>query len=89
MRDVRKFGKVILLLPGERHPRLELLGEDALAVSGDLLFKATRKRKATVKALTSLIEPILITFMGVIVGGVVLSVFLPILDVIGQLGGNG
>ena len=45
--------------------------------------------KAAIKALTSLIEPILITFMGVIVGGVVLSVFLPILDVIGQLGGNG
>jgi type IV pilus assembly protein PilC len=44
--------------------------------------------KAAIKALTSLIEPILITFMGVIVGGVVLSVFLPILDVIGKLGGN-
>lgn len=50
MRDVRKFGKVILLSPGERHPRLELLGEDALAVSGELLFRATRGRKATVKA---------------------------------------
>jgi type IV pilus assembly protein PilC len=44
--------------------------------------------KAAIKSLTSLIEPILITFMGVIVGGVVLSVFLPILDVIGKLGGN-
>ena len=43
--------------------------------------------KASIKALTSLIEPILITFMGVIVGGVVLSVFLPILDVVGALGG--
>jgi type IV pilus assembly protein PilC len=45
--------------------------------------------KAAIKALTSLIEPILITFMGVIVGGVVLSVFLPILDVVGALGGGG
>jgi len=44
--------------------------------------------KASIKALTSLIEPILISFMGVIVGGVVLSVFLPILDVVGKLGGN-
>lgn len=44
--------------------------------------------KASIKALTSLIEPILITFMGVIVGGVVLSVFLPILDVVGKLGGG-
>jgi type IV pilus assembly protein PilC len=44
--------------------------------------------KAAIKGLTSLIEPILITFMGVIVGGVVLSVFLPILDVVGKLSGE-
>ena len=44
--------------------------------------------KAAIKSLTSLIEPILITFMGVIVGGVVLSVFLPILDVVGKLSGQ-
>lgn len=43
--------------------------------------------KASVKALTSLIEPLLISFMGVIVGGVVLAVFLPILDVVGKIGG--
>lgn len=42
--------------------------------------------KAAVKALTSLIEPLLITFMGVVVGGVVLAVFLPILDIVGKLG---
>lgn len=41
--------------------------------------------KATVKSLTSMIEPILISVMGVMVGGVVLSVFLPILDVVGNL----
>ena len=41
--------------------------------------------KATVKSLTSLIEPILICFMGGIVGTVILSVFLPILNVIGAL----
>ena len=45
--------------------------------------------KAAVKSLTSLIEPLLITVMGVVVGGVVLAVFLPILDVVGKLGGNG
>jgi type IV pilus assembly protein PilC len=44
--------------------------------------------KAAIKSLTSLIEPLLISFMGVIVGGVVLSVFLPILDVVGKLSGN-
>jgi len=42
--------------------------------------------KAAVKSLTSLIEPILISVMGVIVGGVVMSVFLPILEVVGKLG---
>jgi type IV pilus assembly protein PilC len=44
--------------------------------------------KAAIKALTSLIEPLLISFMGIIVGGVVLSVFLPILDVVGKLSGQ-
>ncbi len=44
--------------------------------------------KAQIKSLTSLIEPLLISFMGIIVGGVVLSVFLPILDIVGQLGNN-
>jgi type IV pilus assembly protein PilC len=41
--------------------------------------------KATIKSLTSLIEPLLITLMGVLVGGVVMAVFLPILDLVGQL----
>ena len=44
--------------------------------------------KATIKALTSLIEPILICFMGGIVGIVILSVFLPILNIIGNLSGS-
>lgn len=51
MRDVRKFGKVIWLAPGEGHPRLALLGGDALDVSGALLFRATRRRRAPIKAL--------------------------------------
>lgn len=41
--------------------------------------------KAMIKALTSLIEPLLICFMGGIVGLVILSVFLPILNIIGDL----
>jgi len=41
--------------------------------------------KATIKSLTSLIEPLLICFMGGIVGVVILSVFLPILNLIGEL----
>jgi len=45
--------------------------------------------RATVSSLTSLIEPILIAVMGVLVGGVVLAVFLPILDIVGELGSSG
>ena len=44
--------------------------------------------QAQVKALTSMIEPLLISFMGVIVGGVVLAIFMPILNVVGELGGG-
>jgi type IV pilus assembly protein PilC len=41
--------------------------------------------KAQIKALTSLIEPLLIAFMGIIVGGVVMAVFMPLLDIVGKL----
>ena len=34
--------------------------------------------EATVAALTSLIEPLLIVFLGVVVGGIVMAMFLPI-----------
>ncbi len=51
MRDVRKFGKVLLLRAGEDHPRLAKLGLDALSVSGEYLFAASRKRKLAVKLL--------------------------------------
>lgn len=45
--------------------------------------------RATVGSLTSLIEPVLIAVMGILVGGVVLAVFLPILDIVGHLDGQG
>ena len=45
--------------------------------------------KAMVKSLTSLIEPLLISFMGVIVGGVVLSIFAPIMSLIEKLSTGG
>ena len=51
MRDVRKFGKVRLLDPGEREPRLEKLGVDALLATGEQLFRATRGRKVEIKSL--------------------------------------
>lgn len=42
---------------------------------------------ATVKGLTSLLEPILIMFLGVIVGGIVLCVMVPMFQLISILGG--
>jgi formamidopyrimidine-DNA glycosylase len=51
LRDVRRFGKVRWLGPGEREPRLERLGVDALAVSGERLLERTRGRKVAIKSL--------------------------------------
>jgi formamidopyrimidine-DNA glycosylase len=50
-RDVRKFGKVAWLEPGERNARLDRLGIDALRVTGELLFRANRGRRASIKAM--------------------------------------
>ncbi|HXK24899.1 MAG TPA: bifunctional DNA-formamidopyrimidine glycosylase/DNA-(apurinic or apyrimidinic site) lyase [Myxococcota bacterium] len=50
LRDVRKFGKLLWLPPGARHERLDRLGVDALAVTGELLFEATRGRTAAIKS---------------------------------------
>jgi formamidopyrimidine-DNA glycosylase len=50
-RDVRKFGKLLLLEPGQSHPRLERLGPDALDARGEILFRATRKRRVPIKQL--------------------------------------
>ena len=50
-RDVRKFGKVLLLRPGQRSERLDRLGVEALELSSQELFRATRGRKVTIKSL--------------------------------------
>ncbi|MFP6563179.1 MAG: bifunctional DNA-formamidopyrimidine glycosylase/DNA-(apurinic or apyrimidinic site) lyase [Myxococcota bacterium] len=49
-RDVRKFGKVLLLEPGESHPRIDRLGPDALEADGGLLRESARGRRAPVKS---------------------------------------
>ena len=43
--------------------------------------------KTTVESLTSLIEPIMIAVMGVLVGGMVMAIFLPIFKMVGSLSG--
>jgi formamidopyrimidine-DNA glycosylase len=50
-RDVRKFGKVQLLAPGEASERLDKLGGDALEIEGHALFAATRERAVAIKSL--------------------------------------
>ena len=37
-------------------------------------------------AITSIIEPVLIVMMGVIVAGILLSMYLPLFELMGQLG---
>ncbi|MEN8181048.1 MAG: bifunctional DNA-formamidopyrimidine glycosylase/DNA-(apurinic or apyrimidinic site) lyase [Myxococcota bacterium] len=51
LRDVRKFGKVLWLSPGEGHERLDRLGVDALRLRGEDLESAARGRKAAIKSL--------------------------------------
>lgn len=42
-----------------------------------------------VTAMTSLLEPIMIVFLAVIVGSIVIALFLPLIEMINQLGGDG
>jgi formamidopyrimidine-DNA glycosylase len=50
-RDVRKFGKVLLLDAGASDKRLERLGRDALGATADDLYGAARGRRVAVKSL--------------------------------------
>ncbi|MEZ5358748.1 MAG: type II secretion system F family protein [Candidatus Zixiibacteriota bacterium] len=40
---------------------------------------------AAVSALTSIIEPVVIVFMGVIIGGILIAMYLPMFDIIGKI----
>jgi type IV pilus assembly protein PilC len=40
---------------------------------------------AAVSALTSVIEPIIIVFMGIVIGGILISMYLPMFDIIGKI----
>ena len=50
-RDVRKFGKVLLIDAGKTDARLDKLGVDALDADGAALFEAARSRKIPIKSL--------------------------------------
>ena len=40
-----------------------------------------------VGALTSMIEPLMIVFLAVVVGGIVMALFMPLISIIEKLGG--
>jgi len=42
-----------------------------------------------VSAMTSLLEPIMIVFLAVIVGSIVIAMFLPLIDLMNGMGGDG
>jgi formamidopyrimidine-DNA glycosylase len=50
-RDVRKFGKVLLVGAGKSDARLDKLGIDALKAEGEHLWEAARARKIPIKTL--------------------------------------
>lgn len=51
LRDVRKFGKVKWLARGASDERLDKLGPDALEVSGETLWRASRRKSLAAKNL--------------------------------------
>jgi formamidopyrimidine-DNA glycosylase len=50
-RDVRRFGKVLLLASGQSDRRLDRLGTDALSARGAELYAAARRRRVPIKTL--------------------------------------
>jgi len=66
------------------------VGEDAGALD-TMLSKVADfyddEVKATTEALTSIIEPLLIAFLGVVVGGMVIALYMPIFSMINVVGG--
>ena len=85
-----------LARPLEAHPvfppmvvQMIAVGEETGALD-ELLEKIAdfydSEVEATVEALTSLIEPLLIVVMGVAVGGMVIALYMPMFSIIGKLG---
>jgi type IV pilus assembly protein PilC len=88
-----------LAKPLEAHPvfppmvtQMIAVGEETGALD-ELLEKIAdfydAEVEATVDALTSLIEPLLIVVMGVSVGGMVIALYMPMFSIIGKLGAAG
>ena len=87
-----------LARPLEAHPifppmvtQMIAVGEETGALD-ELLEKIAdfydAEVEATVDALTSLIEPLLIVFMGIAVGGMVVALYMPMFSIIGKIDGG-
>ena len=88
-----------LARPLEAHPvfppmvtQMIAVGEETGALD-ELLEKIAdfydSEVEATVEALTSLIEPLLIVVMGVCVGGMVIALYMPMFSIIGKISSSG
>ena len=44
--------------------------------------------EATTEALTSLIEPLMIAFIGIVIGGMIVSLYLPVFTIFQQISGG-
>jgi type IV pilus assembly protein PilC len=67
------------------------VGEDAGALDTMLSKVADfydAEVKATTEALTSIIEPLLIAFLGIVVGGMVIALYMPIFQMVNVVGGG-
>ncbi|MDD5089739.1 MAG: type II secretion system inner membrane protein GspF [Candidatus Wallbacteria bacterium] len=63
------------------------VGEETGELDGMLIKIAEfyeQEVDTAIKGLTSIIEPVIIVFMGVVVGGIVMAIFLPMLEIINQ-----
>ena len=54
----------------------------------DLVLIDTNITDAAVKDLLTAMEPVMIVFLGVVVGGVVISMYMPLFSLIGKLSGK-
>jgi type IV pilus assembly protein PilC len=77
-----------LARPLEAHPIFPPMVTQMIAVGEETADFYDAEVEATVDALTSLIEPLLIVFMGIAVGGMVVALYMPMFSIIGKIDGG-
>ena len=65
------------------------VGEDSgsleMMLRQDRATSTTTRSQATTEQLTSLIEPLMIAFLGVVIGGMIVALYMPIFSIIGTV----